>query len=223
MSQPDPPTAQVKKIPITWDGQKGFDPDNNVRTQEISNVIELMLNEPWIMYSEIPADVQKRWFEKWVEKFMWPEEQKDKNQKVYDHRAGKRYQQIMQDVRDGELQRLRWLSEMLRRQLLHRFATDPGFLKHRRSTRQGHWIAHLPSQNSSARPTHGSVSILEKYVNDLLTEFSANFELCLTHTRTEFVGLVDSSPHLSAPPAMEVHLPPPPALRQVLLLRRLRL
>ncbi|MED6161451.1 hypothetical protein PIB30_060844 [Stylosanthes scabra] len=47
-SQPDPPTLQVQKIRITWDGQKGFDPDNNVCTQAISNVIELMLNEPWI-------------------------------------------------------------------------------------------------------------------------------------------------------------------------------
>ncbi|MED6115441.1 hypothetical protein PIB30_090632 [Stylosanthes scabra] len=35
----------------------------------------------------------------------------------------------MQDVRDDELQSLKRLSETLRRQLLHRFATDPGFLK----------------------------------------------------------------------------------------------
>ncbi|MED6172357.1 hypothetical protein PIB30_049377 [Stylosanthes scabra] len=37
-------------------------------------VIELMPNEPWINDSEIPADVQKRWFEKWAEGFTWPEE-----------------------------------------------------------------------------------------------------------------------------------------------------
>ncbi|MED6118528.1 hypothetical protein PIB30_003745 [Stylosanthes scabra] len=35
----------------------------------------------------------------------------------------------MLDVRGGGLQRLKWLSDQLRRQLLHRFATDPGFLK----------------------------------------------------------------------------------------------
>ncbi|MED6116030.1 hypothetical protein PIB30_096313 [Stylosanthes scabra] len=35
----------------------------------------------------------------------------------------------MRDLRDGELQRLKWLSETLRGRLLHRFATDPGFLK----------------------------------------------------------------------------------------------
>ncbi|MED6134896.1 hypothetical protein PIB30_041147 [Stylosanthes scabra] len=67
-SQPDPPSQQVVRVPITWDGQKGyvyayliskFEPDNNECTQAISDVIELMLNEPWINYSEIPADVQK--------------------------------------------------------------------------------------------------------------------------------------------------------------------
>ncbi|MED6115442.1 hypothetical protein PIB30_090633 [Stylosanthes scabra] len=34
-----------------------FHPDNNVCTQAISDVIELMLNELWINYSEILADV----------------------------------------------------------------------------------------------------------------------------------------------------------------------
>ncbi|MED6136443.1 hypothetical protein PIB30_056175 [Stylosanthes scabra] len=63
-SQPDPSAQQRVQIPITWDGQKGFDPDNNDCTQAISDVIELMLNEPWLNYSEIPEDVQKRWFEK---------------------------------------------------------------------------------------------------------------------------------------------------------------
>ncbi|MED6203858.1 hypothetical protein PIB30_003598 [Stylosanthes scabra] len=62
-SQPDPPAQQKEKIPITWDGQKGFDPDNNMCTQAISDTIELMLNEPWINYSEVPEDVQRRWFD----------------------------------------------------------------------------------------------------------------------------------------------------------------
>ncbi|MED6153302.1 hypothetical protein PIB30_100580, partial [Stylosanthes scabra] len=128
-SQPDPPTQQVVQIPITWDGQKGFDPDNNVCTQAISDVIELMLNKPWINYSEIPADVQDRWFQKWAEGFTWPEVRKKQIRKAYDYRAGRRYQQIMRDVRGGELQRLKWLSEMLRRQLLNKFANDRGFKK----------------------------------------------------------------------------------------------
>ncbi|MED6174737.1 hypothetical protein PIB30_071920 [Stylosanthes scabra] len=53
-SQPDPPTQQVVQIPITWDGQKGA----------IFDMVELMLNEPWINHSEILADVQNRWFDK---------------------------------------------------------------------------------------------------------------------------------------------------------------
>ncbi|MED6115402.1 hypothetical protein PIB30_090129 [Stylosanthes scabra] len=99
-------------------------------TQAISDVIELMLNELWINYSEIPADVQKQWFEKWVEVFTWPEEHKEQIRKPYNYRARRCYQQIMRDVRGGELQRLKWLSETLRRQLLNKFVNDPNFKKH---------------------------------------------------------------------------------------------
>ncbi|MED6146860.1 hypothetical protein PIB30_038511 [Stylosanthes scabra] len=99
-SQPDPPAQQKEKIPITWDGQKGFGPDNNDCTQAISDTIELMLNESWINYSEIPEDVKRRWFDKWAEGFTWPEEEKKEIKKSYDYRAARRYQQIM---REGEL------------------------------------------------------------------------------------------------------------------------
>ncbi|MED6157786.1 hypothetical protein PIB30_026598 [Stylosanthes scabra] len=73
----------------------------------ISDVIKLMLNEPWINYSEIPADVQNRWLDKWAEGFTWPKEQKKQIRKTYVYRAGRRYQQIMWDVCGGELQRLK--------------------------------------------------------------------------------------------------------------------
>ncbi|MED6145175.1 hypothetical protein PIB30_022634 [Stylosanthes scabra] len=69
-SQPDPPAQQKEKIPITWDGQKGFAPDNNECTQAISDTIQLMLNEPWINYSEIPEDVKRRWFDKWATRLL---------------------------------------------------------------------------------------------------------------------------------------------------------
>ncbi|MED6146036.1 hypothetical protein PIB30_030829 [Stylosanthes scabra] len=88
-SQPDPPAQQKEKIPITWDGQKG--PDNNECTQAISYTIELLLNEPWINYSEIPEDVKRRWFDKWAEGFKWPEEEKKEIRKSYDYRAARRY------------------------------------------------------------------------------------------------------------------------------------
>ncbi|MED6129721.1 hypothetical protein PIB30_110683, partial [Stylosanthes scabra] len=134
-SQPEAPARQKEKIPITWDGQKGFDPDNNECTQAISDTIQLMLNEPWINYSEIPEDVKRRWFDKWAEGFTWPEEEKKEIKKSYDHRAARRYQQIMRDLRQGELQRLQWMNERLRKMLLDRFANDPGFKKRQASSK----------------------------------------------------------------------------------------
>ncbi|MED6139234.1 hypothetical protein PIB30_081903 [Stylosanthes scabra] len=191
----DPPTQQVERIPITWDSQTGFDPDNNVCTQAISDLIEVMLNEPWINYSEVPADVQKQWYEKWAEKEI---------RKAFDYRARRHYQQIMRDLRDGELQRLKWLSETLRGRVLHRFATDPGFLKrsgvnkvNRASSKGGclHTEGSTTIPKTRARmtrsldrpPTGAEVfrethtrkrdrSIVERRADDLLTEYSANLE-----------------------------------------------
>ncbi|MED6185429.1 hypothetical protein PIB30_056999 [Stylosanthes scabra] len=60
----------------------------------ISNVIELMLNEPWIMYSESPTGVKKHWFEKWAEKCTWPEAEKEEIRKAYDYRVGRHYQAV---------------------------------------------------------------------------------------------------------------------------------
>ncbi|MED6158324.1 hypothetical protein PIB30_031742 [Stylosanthes scabra] len=84
-SQPDPPTAQVERFPLLGISrmmhglQFHFHEANVVLlaswalkarncacTQEISNVIELMLNQLWIIYSEVPTDVKKCWFEKWA-------------------------------------------------------------------------------------------------------------------------------------------------------------
>ncbi|MED6218948.1 hypothetical protein PIB30_031288 [Stylosanthes scabra] len=172
-----------------------------------------MLNEPWINYSEIPADVQKRWFEKWAEGFTWPEEQKKQIRKAYNYRAGRRYQQIMADLRDGELQRLKWMTETLRGQLLHRFATDEGFKKCQASSKKNrgsskggclHTGGSVTIPKTRARmtrsldrePTDAEVfrethtrkrdrSIVEKRVDDLLTEFSANLEQATQHAQEE--------------------------------------
>ncbi|MED6127658.1 hypothetical protein PIB30_090083 [Stylosanthes scabra] len=181
-----------------------FDPDNNVCTKAISDVIELMLNEPWINYSEVPADVQKRWYEKWAEKEI---------RKAFDYRVGRRYQQIMRDLRDGELQRLKWLSETLRGRLLHRFATDPGLLKrsgvnkvNRASSTSGclHTGGSATIPKTQARmtrsldrpPINAEVfrethtrkrdrSIFEKCADDLLTEYSTNLEQATQQAQEE--------------------------------------
>ncbi|MED6164295.1 hypothetical protein PIB30_088276 [Stylosanthes scabra] len=163
LTQPPPiDSPQVALSPqLHGDSSHAFDPDNNVYTQAISDVIELMLSEPWINYSKVPADVQNRWYEKWA---------------AFDYRAGRRYQQIMRDLRDGELQRLKWLSETLRGRLLHRFTTDPGFLKRSRVNKTRS-LDRPPTDAEVFRETHTRKrdrSIVKRRADDLLTEYSAN-------------------------------------------------
>ncbi|MED6198362.1 hypothetical protein PIB30_065671 [Stylosanthes scabra] len=90
-----PATTTPSPPPAATDAQQvdasPFDPDNNDCTQAISDVIELMLNEPWLNYSEIPEDVQKWWFEKWTEGFTWPAAESKQIRKAFDYRAGRRY------------------------------------------------------------------------------------------------------------------------------------
>ncbi|MED6144136.1 hypothetical protein PIB30_012789 [Stylosanthes scabra] len=133
--------------------------------------------------------------------------------KSFDYRAARRYQQIMRDLREGELQRLKWLNEPLRERLLHRFATDPGFLKrsavckvnraspkggclhtggsatipktHARMTRS---LDRPPTEAEVFRETHTRKrdrSIVEKCADDLLTEFSANLEQATQQAQEE--------------------------------------
>ncbi|MED6117476.1 hypothetical protein PIB30_110310 [Stylosanthes scabra] len=63
-SQQVPSAAPPTKTAITWDEQKGFAPDNNACTQGISHVIELLYDQSWINYTEVPAEVKARWFAK---------------------------------------------------------------------------------------------------------------------------------------------------------------
>ncbi|MED6217471.1 hypothetical protein PIB30_018107 [Stylosanthes scabra] len=44
----------------------------------ISDTIELMLNEPWINYSEILEDIKRRWFDKWAEGLRGPRKRRRK-------------------------------------------------------------------------------------------------------------------------------------------------
>ncbi|MED6207598.1 hypothetical protein PIB30_037205 [Stylosanthes scabra] len=208
-SQPDPPTQQKENIPITWDGQKGFDPDNNMCTQAISGTIKLMLNEPWINYSEVPEDVQRRWFEKWAEGFTWPEEEKKEIKKAFDYRAGRCYQQIMRDLREGELQRLKWMSEKLRKLLLEGLRMTLGSRSAKPAARrtglpprvaaftQGDLrpfqrlmrsLDRLPTDVEVFRETHTRKhdrSIVEKRAEDLMTKFSANFDQATQQAQEE--------------------------------------
>ncbi|MED6170106.1 hypothetical protein PIB30_027706 [Stylosanthes scabra] len=147
------------------------------------------------------------------EGFTWPEEQKKQIRKVYDYRAGRRYQQIMADLRDRELRRLKWMSDTLRGQLLHRFATDEGFKKRQASSKKNrasskggclHTGRSATISKTRARmtrsldrePTDAKVfrethtrkrdrSIVEKRADDLLIEFSANLEQATQQAQEE--------------------------------------
>ncbi|MED6220756.1 hypothetical protein PIB30_047955, partial [Stylosanthes scabra] len=90
--QPAATDAQQVDASSQLNVDSSFDPDNNDCTQAISEVFELMLNELWLNYSEIPEDVQKWWFEKWAEGFTWPAAEIKQIWKAFDYRAGRRYQ-----------------------------------------------------------------------------------------------------------------------------------
>ncbi|MED6129803.1 hypothetical protein PIB30_111619, partial [Stylosanthes scabra] len=138
------------------------------------------------------------------EGFTWPEEEKKEIKKSYDYRAARHYQQIMRDLRQGELQRLQWMNERLRKMLLDRFANDPGFKKRQASSktnrasskggclhtggsatlpktrrRMTRSLDRPPTDVEVFRETHTRKrdrTLVEKRAEDLLTEFSANLE-----------------------------------------------
>ncbi|MED6206348.1 hypothetical protein PIB30_025893 [Stylosanthes scabra] len=119
----------------------------------------------------------------------------------------------MRDLREGELQRLKWLSEPLTERLLHRFAIDPDFLKrsevckvNRASPKGGclhtggsatipktrarmtRSLDRPPIEAKVFRETHTRKrdrSIVEKRADDLLTEFSANFKQATQQAQEE--------------------------------------
>ncbi|MED6108931.1 hypothetical protein PIB30_028913 [Stylosanthes scabra] len=148
-----------------------------------------------------------------MDEFTWPEQEKGQIRKAYDYRAGRRYQQIMRDVHGSELQRLKWLSDGLRRLLLNRFGNDPGFKKRsavnkvNRASSKGAYLhiggsATIPKTRarmtrSLDRPptdpelfkeTHTwkcDTSVVEKRADDLLFEFSANLEQATQQAQEE--------------------------------------
>ncbi|MED6159781.1 hypothetical protein PIB30_045385 [Stylosanthes scabra] len=74
-SQPDatsaPDTSEASRIVtdadgrihLRLDGKNGFLP-SNASTQEMSDVVKLMYDTPWLSYSKVPIEVKDRWFDK---------------------------------------------------------------------------------------------------------------------------------------------------------------
>ncbi|RYR75719.1 hypothetical protein Ahy_A01g000295 [Arachis hypogaea] len=50
-----------------------------------------MYDQLWPTYTQIPADVRERWFQKWALKFIWDAEHNIIIGKIYDHQVTKRY------------------------------------------------------------------------------------------------------------------------------------
>ncbi|MED6221372.1 hypothetical protein PIB30_053916 [Stylosanthes scabra] len=147
------------------------------------------------------------------EGFTWPEAEKKQIRKTFDYRAGRHYQQIMRDLRGGELQRLKWMSDTLRKLLLDRFTNDPGFKKRQASrkvnrasskggclhtrgsatipktrARMTRSLDRPPIDEEVFRETHTCKrdrSIVEKRADDLLTEYSADLEQATQQAQEE--------------------------------------
>ncbi|RYR28062.1 hypothetical protein Ahy_B01g052162 [Arachis hypogaea] len=75
-----------------------FTPNNNACTQEKTNVIKLMYDHPWHSYMKILAETRKRWFQKWALHFRWDAEHDLTMRKIFDHRMGRRLQQMLDDA-----------------------------------------------------------------------------------------------------------------------------
>ncbi|MED6173188.1 hypothetical protein PIB30_056881 [Stylosanthes scabra] len=234
--KPDSLPRKLRRFPSPGMAKRGiFKPGNNACTQEISNVIKLMLNESWIMYSEIPADVKKRWRSL--------------------HGSKKRNgisRRPMTTRRGGATNRSCRISGLTVNKV-NRASSKGNYLYNGGSTMIPKTRARMtrsldcpPTKAELFRETHTrkcDKHIVEKRADYLLTEFSANFKQATQRAQEEgdeSAGTVDpnvvwhqtlSEPYKNwvygaegffAPPAMEVPLPLQPSLRQALL-RRLRL
>ncbi|MED6123064.1 hypothetical protein PIB30_045754 [Stylosanthes scabra] len=180
-SQLNPPTQQVEQIPITWDGQKGFNADNNVCTQAISDVIELMLNEPWLNYSEVPADVQKRWFEKWAG-LRGP---KKRINRLGSHSTTARESTTSRSCETCVAFSKAFWSLKSESSLAEGWLpAHQGFCDHSQDSS----LERPPTEAEVFRETHTQKrdrSIVEKRADDLLTEFFANFEQATQQAQEE--------------------------------------
>ncbi|RYQ94985.1 hypothetical protein Ahy_B08g089968 [Arachis hypogaea] len=108
----------------------GVHPDNNACTQEITEVIRSMYDDAWSTYTKVPTKVRERWFQKLGLKFTWDQEHALMIRKIFDHRAAKRLQQMMNDLRQGRTHLTTWILADIKRRLDTHFAIDEGFKYH---------------------------------------------------------------------------------------------
>ncbi|RYR74162.1 hypothetical protein Ahy_A02g008792 [Arachis hypogaea] len=110
-----------------------FVPNNNTCTHEMTKIIKLMYDHPWLSYKKIPSEARERWFQKW-----------------------RQLQQILEDVRERRDQLSSWLRPKMKKVLYVQWETDEGF-KHQRLTNRAtrHWPCRpsIPSKSLDRKAT----------------------------------------------------------------------
>ncbi|MED6209740.1 hypothetical protein PIB30_057654 [Stylosanthes scabra] len=96
-----------------------FSSKNSPCTQEISNVIKLMYDQPWLKRKVIPLSTRHRMYKKWAEKFTWSKGHESTIKKNFDHRALKKFSGMMEDVRKRKEQVTQWCWSELKKALYH--------------------------------------------------------------------------------------------------------
>ncbi|MED6127366.1 hypothetical protein PIB30_087473 [Stylosanthes scabra] len=90
-----------EKIHLRLDGKNGFLP-SNASTQEMSDVVKLMYDTPWLSYGMVPIEVKDRWFNKWMENFYFEE---GANliviRKTFNYHMGRIFQQMLRKRRSA--------------------------------------------------------------------------------------------------------------------------
>ncbi|QHN77022.1 uncharacterized protein DS421_19g649060 [Arachis hypogaea] len=141
------PPLLIIRLRIWPDGMQSFAPNLNACVQEITEVITSMYDHPWPSYTKILADTKAMVSE--------VDEHNLMIRKIFDHRAAKRLQQMMSDVRQGRDHLTSWVRPSIKKELEAHFRNDEGF-KHRRLTN----VAHRASPRSS-KYTGGSTTFLK--------------------------------------------------------------
>ncbi|MED6141529.1 hypothetical protein PIB30_104375 [Stylosanthes scabra] len=144
-----------------------FAPKNSPCTQEISSVIKLMYDQPWLKWKAIPPSTRHRMYKKWAEKFVWSNSHDATIKKIFDHRASRRFSGMMEDVRKRREQLTQWCRPELKKALYHFWETDEKY-KHIEAMNKAN-----RASERCAKYTGGSATPIDAYASVVV--FSLNF------------------------------------------------
>ncbi|RYR04660.1 hypothetical protein Ahy_B06g084436 [Arachis hypogaea] len=153
-----------------------FLPNPNACTQEMTNVIKLMYDQPCPSYTKIPAETRQRWFEKWALHFIWDAGHDLAIRKIFDYRMGRRLQQMLDDVHHDRDKRKHWLRAEVKKDLFAHWENNAGF-KHQRLTNRAN-----RALERSLKYTGGSATFLKTKAWLICSSF--NISKSLDHEAT---------------------------------------